>query len=133
MEVCWRGINAADPDKRQYVTAISHSGWNDTHDDTSELNHQWSDIEDDFDVVAHHINDQNPPAFKSDCADWNWLNDIPDYGETLFDLMCEVDNAAGDASDAGMLYYIIANNGVVSGTSGTSNPTMDDVKAFFGQ
>lgn len=29
MEVPWRGIHAADPDKRQYVYCISHTVWND--------------------------------------------------------------------------------------------------------
>ncbi|MBN2802130.1 MAG: hypothetical protein JXR91_03450 [Deltaproteobacteria bacterium] len=132
MEVCWRGLNGADSSKRQYVTVVSLSSWNDNHEDTSELNHTWDDIKNDFNVLAHHINDQNPPAFKSDCSTWTWLKTINSYGNTLYDLTCGDSAAAGDASDAGMIYYILNKDGNISGTTGTSSPTMTDVKNFFG-
>jgi hypothetical protein len=127
MEVCWRGIDAADDAKEQLVHVISHSSWNDNHDDTPELDHTWDDIEADFDVQMHHINDQNGPAFNSSCNEWEWLQNIPDYGQSLYDLVC-TDSAAGDASDAGMVYYRILDD-----LDNESSPTMDDVKAFFGQ
>lgn len=132
MEVCWRGIDAADDSKEQYVVVISHSDWNDGHQDTSQMNHTWDDIVNDFDVLAHHINDQNPPAFKSSCGDWAWTREIPNYGETLDNLLCQKTDAAGDASDAGMVYYMIKQNGAFQGTSGISMPTMAEVKSFFG-
>jgi hypothetical protein len=134
MEVCWRGINAADDGKEQFVTVISHSSWNDGHQDTTELNHTWADIRDDFDVLAHHINDQNPPAFNESCNNWTWLKNIAGYGGTLYSLVCErPSQKAGDASDAGMMYYVIRRGPIVSGGSGTSSPSMADIRAFFGQ
>lgn len=134
MEVCWRGIDEASDDKEQYVTVISHSSWNDKHEDTSQLNHTWSDIKADFDVLAHHINDQNPPAFNESCNQWTWLKNIPSYGQDLYDLVCVTPSQkAGDASDAGMTYYVIKKGAITSGTSGTSSPSMGDIKSFFGQ
>jgi len=130
MEVCWRAINEADDEKEQHVVVISHSGWNDSHSDTSQMNHKWNDIENDFDVLAHHINDQNPPAFKSSCNEWNWTKNLPDFGPTFYDLLCK-ETAAGDASDAGMIYYMIQQDGVYHGTNGNSNPSMADVQSFF--
>lgn len=132
MEVCWRGIDAADDDKEPYVVVISHSTWNDNHADTSQMNHTWSDIVEDFDVQAHHINDQNPPAFKSSCSEWSWTKTIPGFGETLYDLLCLNTKAAGDASDAGMVYYMIQQDGAFDGNSGASKPSMSEVQSFFG-
>ena len=132
MEVCWRGLDAANASKEQYVTVISHSNWNDNHQDTPQMSHTWSSIKNDFDVLAHHINDQNPPAFKSTCGEWNWLKQIPNYGTSLYSTMC-TGSKAGDGSDAGMAWYVIKKNGQITGTSGSMSPTMAQVKSFFGQ
>jgi hypothetical protein len=44
MEVCWQGANMANPQKRAFVTAISHSLWNDKHADTDHNGHHWDDL-----------------------------------------------------------------------------------------
>ncbi len=131
MEVCWRGIDAAQNSKEQYVTVISHSNWNDTHQDTSQMSHTWSSISSSFNAQMHHINDQNGPAFKSSCSAWNWLKTTAGYGTETYDWVC-TGAAAGDASDAGMMYYLVKKQGVLTGNSGTGSPTMSEVKAFFG-
>lgn len=124
MEVCWRGINAAQDWKEQYVTVISHSRWNDTHSDTWQLRHTWGDIQRDFNVLTDHIQDQNYTAFRSDPWAWNWLK-WQNHGDWLYSAIAE-GRKAGDASDAGMVYYVI------DGRSGSSEwPSMNDIKAKF--
>ena len=73
MEVAWRGINASDPAKRQYCTAISHSLWNDEHADTPQMTHTWSSIQSSG-VQTIHIQDQNP-GLQTGLANWTWLRD----------------------------------------------------------
>ena len=129
MEVCWRAINAANAANRGNTTAISHSGWNDDHADTPELRHRWTDIQT-TGVVVQHLNDQNTPAFKSSCSDWAWLKGAPHPRAWLYDRLCSGD-AAGDASDAGMTYYVLS--GVRAGATATSSPDMAAIKAVFGE
>ena len=129
MEVAWRAINAANAANRGNTTAISHSGWNDDHSDTPELTHRWSDIQT-TGVVVQHINDQNTPAFKSLCGAWAWLKSDPRPRPWLYDRMC-TGGADGDASDAGMVYYVLS--GVKAGATATSNPDMAAIKAVFGK
>lgn len=129
MEVCWRAINAANAANRRNTTAISHSGWNDDHADTPQLRHRWTDIQS-TGVVYQHLNDQNTPAFKSSCSDWAWLKDAAHPRPWLYDRVCSGD-AAGDASDAGMTYYVLS--GVKAGATATSSPDMAAIKAVFGE
>lgn len=130
MEVCWRGIDAAQDAKEKYVTVISHSSWNDNHDDTNQMNHTWNSISNDFECEMHHINDQNPPAFKSNCSDWNWLKDISSFGQTLYNVVCTGDKA-GDASDAGMMHYLLTGKAPGGNLDKNHNPTMNQVKSFL--
>jgi hypothetical protein len=126
MEVCWQGINAAQDDKEQFVTVISHSTWNDTANFTPQLKHTWTDIEKDFDVKTLHINDQNKTAFFSSPSAWSWLKDVTPNGQWLYEAIT-IDaktryGPPGDASDAGMVFYLI---------TGNPNATMSDIKNFF--
>ena len=105
MEVSYRGLAAADPDKRQYVNMVSHSNWNDNHSDTDQLNHTWNDIISDFPVNNYHISDQNSTAFRSTPLEWEWLK-LENHGEWLYEAVATMEKA-GDASDAGMIYYVI--------------------------
>ena len=113
------------------MTVISHSNWNDNHQDTSQMSHTWTSIANDFNVHMHHINDQNGPAFKSACSSWTWLQQTPGYGTETYNWVCS-GAAAGDASDAGMMYYVIKKNGALNGSTGVSSPTMAEVQNFFG-
>jgi hypothetical protein len=121
MEVAWRGIAAAADDKEQYVTVISHSTWNDRHEDTAEMNHTWSDILADFDVRSERIVDQNSTAFRSSTSSWSWLREL-DNGAALHRAVT-TGSKAGDASDTGMVYYLL---------TGDERADMREVMAFFG-
>jgi CubicO group peptidase (beta-lactamase class C family) len=113
MEMPWRGIMAADPAKRQYCTAISHSTWNDTHADTPQMTHTWSDIQQ-TGVRTVHISDQNA-GMSSDVSNWTWLRDSGVeawnwlYGRRRTSLF--------DCSDAGMVYFVITGRGDQNGNA----------------
>lgn len=112
MEVAWRGINASDPARRQYCTAISHSSWNDTHADTTQMTHTWSSIQSSG-VQTVHIRDQNP-GLQSGLSNWTWLRDsgVPAwswlYGRNPADYASQ---GLFDCSDAGMVYYVVTGRG----------------------
>lgn len=119
MEVCWRGIDAADDDRERYVRVVSHSTWNDGFSEGAAV-HTWEDIQD-FDVVADHIRDQNLHALRRKPEGWTWLRELED-GDWFYDAIA-TDEKAGDASDAGMMFYVL---------TGNDRPAPEDVKGFFG-
>ena len=124
MEVCYRGINAAQDWKEQYVTVISHSWWNENHDDTWELKHKWADIQRDFNVRTVEIADQNNTAFRSKPWAWDWLKN-QNHGTWLHQAVAQ-DISGGDASDSGMVYYVL--KGLASSAQWAS---MNDIKGVF--
>jgi hypothetical protein len=124
MEVCWRGINAARDDKEPFVTVISHGRWNETHADTWQLKHVWTDIENDFNVRTDQIENQNNTAFRSDPWEWAWLEQ-QQHGQWLYEAVA-VGRKAGDASDAGMVFYRLDGR-----TPASERATMSDIKAVF--
>lgn len=124
MEVCYRGIAAADDDKEPFVTVVSHSNWNNNHSDTDEMTHTWASIGADFNVNAVKISDQNETAFKSSPDQWEWLKQEPD-GEWLFDAVA-TQKKAGDASDTGSVYYVITGQ-----VPGSQNARMVDIQNAF--
>lgn len=128
MEVCWRGIDAANDTQEPYVTVVSHSQWNDSHTDTPELTHTLDDIAADFDVAIRRIADQNDTAFRSPPEEWVWLQQHGSNGQWLYErIIAEGRSAApGDASDAGMAYYVL--NGM---TQESQHATMVDIRALF--
>jgi hypothetical protein len=124
MELCWRGIDAAFDHKERFVTVISHGRWNESHADTPELRHTWADIQQDFDVTARHIRTQNASAFRSAPSAWDWLREVR-HGEWLHPAVA-TGRKAGDASDAGLVYYVIDGRGTHS-----DRATMDDIRGLF--
>ena len=107
MEVPWRVINAAQPAKRQYCTAISHSSWNDKHQDKGcdsggkGMSHTWSSIQKSG-AVAVHISNQNN-NFKTSASAWNGLANINHAGVNWLKSRMK---KGGDVSDSGMVWYI---------------------------
>lgn len=124
MEVCYRGIDAAWDAKERYVTVVSHSWWNENHNDTWPLKHRWSDIRRDFNVQMVEIADQNNTAFRSQPWAWDWLKN-EDHGTWLHQAVAR-DRSSGDASDAGMTYYVL--KGLQSSAQWAS---MSDIRAVF--
>ena len=124
MEVCYRGIAAAQDARERYVTVVSHSWWNENHNDTSQLNRRWRDIERDFDVQTVQIADQNDTAFRSHPNAWDWLKH-QQHGKWVHQAVAR-NTSAGDASDAGMAYYVLKGRAKASQWA-----NMADIKAIF--
>lgn len=121
----YNALAASDTSKHQYITVITHSGWNDIECDNSDLNQNIIDILRDFKTVKFdYIKDQN---YGNDiygglrskngwtAIDWmrtsendtlNWLYSCAQKGDPnrwgFFNLSTEV-----DISDAGMFHYFV--------------------------
>jgi Secretion system C-terminal sorting domain len=140
METVWRALNGSDPSKRQYVTVISHSNWNQNHGDCGTNSHTWADMKQDFTsngvkfVESCGYNSSSPCTtaelnspnyfpdqnisngdndFSTPIDKWYWLRDSTDPNlRWVFSR-----NPFGskfDPSDAGMVYFILTggpNNG----------------------
>jgi len=122
METVWRGINASDPAKREYVVVISHHPWNDNHADTKRMTHTWADIKRSG-VATLHIGDQNKNLSTRDRSAWAWLKDSEHDDWRWLHSRDQFDDKF-DVSDAGMVWYILTGRGDTGGTP-------DDVKALF--
>lgn len=135
MDVAYRGLKAAQPSARQHVTLISHSTWNQNH--TVNGSKRYIDIWNErlvgYAIVRKNngtpgnedLPDQNP-GFKKPEAEWTWIKDST-AGSWVFGRIQAVRNpgcsvngisvcARGDASDAGMMYFLLTGdkNGSVS-------------------
>jgi len=118
MEIPYQGILAANPNKRKFVTVISHSLWNNFHGDCDDgLNwtechpgsHQRRHIEP-LGVKWVQISDQNENKFSpgSDAA-WNFLNNLNGQYDRAYEWTYSrvvAVRTPGDASDAGIAYYL---------------------------
>lgn len=118
MEMCWRGANAAQQAKRQFVTAISHSKWNNNHADTPQLKHKWGALCN-TGVKCKKIPNQNKHAYKSKVSAWQWLQQKGQAGKDLFKI---TKSKKGDCSDAGMMHFSL---------TGNNKPKMNQIKALF--
>jgi hypothetical protein len=99
-----RAVKLSDPTKREFVTVISHSGWNDTHPTEHGSPHTWASMRN-TGVTLDHIDNQNP-LLSTSPSPWDWLknNADPDlqwvYSRNQF-------STKYDVSDSGMLYYVL--------------------------
>ena len=121
MEVPWRGIHAADPDKRQYVYCISHTVWNDLFFwDTSnpEITHNKRDL---VELGVHWIQIANqhglgtcPEPKHGPCppekwALWNWMRDSNQpHVAWLYERLQRMGRP--DCSDSGMVHFLLCGN-----------------------
>ena len=113
MEIPWQCLDAVrdnTPNKLQHIHCISHSSWNENHND-AQNNHKWSDMKSDFpQVTFHDIIDQNSSDgdndFNTPDSKWNWLKNSsnPDWVW----LYNRDDKGGFDVSDAGMTYWLIS-------------------------
>lgn len=134
MQVVGEGINLADKEKRQYVTLITHSEWNNIHSDTPGKK-EWDDhsgwtykeIEDEFGteegggVNCVQILDQNGgedyDGFNTDIAKFDWIKTSEArklYKEGAWDWLysrletcIKNDGKNFDPSDSGMIVYML--------------------------
>jgi hypothetical protein len=117
MEVPYRGMAAADPTKRQYVRCVSHGLWNDLH--TEGDGHTYDQL------IAlgcrrEHIRDQNGGLGLQTTSNWSWLRN---GGTNLTWVYDRIALTRGDASDAGMAYYVL---------TGDASGTTSKLRTFFG-
>jgi hypothetical protein len=121
MEVLWRAVNASARSKRQYVTIISHSPWNNRHRDTPLLRHTDSHLKQ-LGVKWMQIAKQEPVLHTPDWSPWTWLQNAADHRLPWVHERMRLTGKA-DVSDAGMCYYLLTND---------QNTTPAKLRAFFG-
>jgi hypothetical protein len=134
MQVVGEAISRADVSKRQFVTLISHAGWNDNHSDKPNNvyweNHSgWTfqEIKDNFsgdeggNVNCIHIKNQNGgtdyDGLKSPVANFDWMKTSKvkhnkAYKEGAMEWLYSrletcIKDGDIDASDAGMVVYML--------------------------
>jgi len=115
MEVVGRAIAASDGSKRQYVTVISHSQWNNNHADSpssgeSPTHSGWT-----FDeigrmnpsVVRKQIADQNSGLHTTYSTYYPWRDSSDSKLRWLWDRGQVTGIDWPDCSDAGMVYWLV--------------------------
>lgn len=122
MEVIGRALAASDPSRRQYVTVVSHSEWNDYH--AEEPGHgTWNfyELGSVLGAKLKHIIDQNHTTQLHESY-YAWLRDSSD---SRLNWLWQRHIASGlsptfDPSDAGMIYWLIT--GGINGGDETVTP-----------
>ena len=109
MGVIYRALDASNSAVHPYVTLISHSDWNNNHDDDDNI---WNlaDIRRDFPQVRYtRIPDQNAGlGTEGGEAKWSWMATSSDLDlRYVHNVVNNIMNKNGDVSDAGMMYYLI--------------------------
>ncbi|WBC16728.1 carbohydrate-binding protein [Micromonospora sp. WMMA1998] len=109
MGVVYRALQGSNSAARQHVTLISHSDWNNNHDDDD---NRWNlaDIRRDFPQVEYkRIPDQNAGLGTGGGeGKWAWMADNSDQRlRYVHNVVNNIMNKKGDVSDAGMMYYLI--------------------------
>ncbi len=123
MEMAYEMIQATNPNKREFIHAISHSKWNENHHHGL-CDKTWADMKKDFPTVTYHqILDQNnsngEDDFKSDITHWAWLKEsknpnwvwLYNLDDTHFlnddEHSKSETKESFDISDTGMTYWLI--------------------------
>jgi hypothetical protein len=109
MGVIYRALVGSDMAALENVTLVSHSDWNNEHNDD---NNRWNlaDIRRDFPAVKYQrIPDQNAGlGTGGGMARWSWMKSSSDQNlNYVHNVIERLENKDGDVSDAGMTYYAI--------------------------
>ena len=118
MEVPYQCVMTLTKAKRGQVTVISHSAWNNKHKHGK--SHTWKQLIT-TGVKNISIGDQNKTAFNQPTKDWTWLKN---KGGKYAWLYSRNKKKSFDASDAGIVWFIITGRG-------DKKATMTNVKSFF--
>jgi hypothetical protein len=127
MEVLWRAVKASAPDKRRYVTVISHSPWNNTKTYPPTMTHRRADIEA-LGVNWIQIESQDPALYTRNAngspnwSPWEWLRSAAQERMRWIYLRMRA-TGKPDVSDAGMVYYLLKND---------EDTTASKLETFFG-
>ncbi len=106
MESAWRMLNVVDMDKRKFITMISHSNANNTHNDTPQMKNTWNTMKalpggyKFIDISNQNKNlgeGGNFDAMKSMPQPWPWVHS-------------RFYQKPGDISDVGMIWYLLTGN-----------------------
>ncbi|KQC28691.1 3-keto-disaccharide hydrolase [Flagellimonas eckloniae] len=125
MEVPWQYINAVDPEKRKFITCISHSSWfNEDHVSPPEMTHTWEDIKA-LGVKTIRIKNQNKTEWNTKKENVFWMRDSKN--PKLQWLYNRNAKKTFDSSDSGMLWWVVtgAENG------GNENAGWQDYKPIL--
>jgi hypothetical protein len=129
MEVIGRALAASDPAKRQYVTVVPHSEWNDYHaEEPGHGSWDYYELGSVLGAKLTHIIDQNA-GLRVNQSNYSWLQQSSDPKLNWL-WQRHVKSGLGDVfdpSDAGMIYWLItgANNG------GDQNATPSKLRAIL--
>lgn len=130
MEVIGQALNASDPAKRQYVTVISHSTWNDEHaEQPGHGTWNFNELGSVLGANLLHIIDQNA-GLRTHESSYSWLQQS---GDPKLHWLWQRHLASGlspdfDPSDAGMIYFLLT-----GGTNGgDQNATPDKLRIMLG-
>jgi hypothetical protein len=114
MEVAHLALQKADPAKRGFVTALSHSRWNDGYDTKSTFRHtkrsvipqgvRWVQITDQNRLLT--TSPYGRPAKDEEWPAWFWMRDSDDPKVRFLWERMRVTTRA-DCSDAGMAYFLM--------------------------
>jgi hypothetical protein len=127
MEVLWRAVNVSNSAKRQYVTVISHSKWNNTQTYPPTMRHTRADVEA-LGVNWIQITGQNPRLYTRNAdgspnwSPWFWLRDAVQARMRWIYGRMKV-SGRPDVSDSGVVYYLLTND---------QNATPSKFRTFFG-
>lgn len=116
MEFLYRAIAASDPSRRDHVTVISHSPWNNnrvwppemthTAQDVQALGIEWLAIPDQNQRLYPRFRLPGDPGPTSIWEPWQWMADAGSYPVRFLYLRMLASGKA-DASDAGMVYFLL--------------------------
>jgi hypothetical protein len=114
MEVAYRGIQKAEPEKRKYVFCISHSRWNDGFAPNYKFNYnkrsvipsgvKWVQIQDQNAFLAPGR--YGRPSTPEEWSAFHWMRDSDDEKVRFLWQRLQVTRRA-DCSDAGMAYFLM--------------------------
>jgi hypothetical protein len=133
MEVVGRAIAASEGSKRQYVTVISHSTWNDEHSDKASSGESpshsgwtWDEIgRMSPSVVRKHIADQNSGLHTTYSTYHSWRDSSDAKMRWLWARSQVTGIDWPDCSDAGMAYWL------VQGRGSDDRLSPSELKSFF--
>ena len=109
MEIVGLAVAESEEEKRQYVTLVSHSKWNDNHAHNNHDGYSYDEVID-MGINGCHIKDQNGSAYflKGDLENYYWMRDHwnPEANWIWERNTYLHKGDTFDGSDAGMAYYV---------------------------
>ena len=125
-EVACQGIRRSDTSKRQYVTLISHSDWNDEFKTGSgctaeQVRNENSRYGLKYVRIKGQNQGTNSQSWGGGYGRYEWMTSHPDQNiRWIYDRMKKAFSSYADPSDSGMVYYLIT--GGINGGDQSASP-----------